>query len=82
MNMYVDFVGVPKPKAQWFHNDQPLTSGPRMAIESSDSQSSITVSDLRPEDAGQYKLKVTNKAGCQEAVFNINVRGTSLQLIM
>jgi hypothetical protein len=76
--MYVDFTGVPKPSAQWYRNDEPLSSDPRVAIESSDSHSSITISDLRPEDGGQLKLKVTNKAGSQEAVFPITVRGRAV----
>ena len=75
MLLHVDFTAVPKAKAEWFFNDQPLTSGRKVNIEGSDSHTVLSVGDLKPEDAGQYKLKVTNKAGTQEATFDVNVRG-------
>lgn len=78
MILPVDFSGQPKPTVQWFLNDQPLSSGPRVSFEGSDVHSVLTVSDLSPEDAGRYKVKITNKAGSQEAIFDINVRGRLL----
>ena len=75
MLLNVDFTGVPKAKYEWFFNDSPLSAGPKVSTEGSDSYTCLTVSDLTQHNAGQYKLKVTNKAGSSEAVFAISVRG-------
>ena len=59
--------GNPPPDTRWLHNNQALTSEGDISISSQEQESgrrvSLTVSNLSPEDRGNYTLVANNSAG-------------------
>ena len=71
----VDFIAVPTAKATWLFNDQPIATSQVVAVSDSDTFTTLTVKNMAAENSGEYKVKVTNKAGSAVAKFTINVMG-------
>src|SRR6218665_1248664 len=71
----VNFTAVPNATVEWFFNDLPLTTSARVAKTADVSHTNLTIKPMTPNDAGIYKVKVTNKAGSQTAAFTVGVKG-------
>ncbi|GIX82708.1 ig-like domain-containing protein, partial [Caerostris extrusa] len=55
--------GNPQPKVQWFKDDNKLESGPHIKLSEGDNKATLTIEEAKLEDAGEYKLVVTNDQG-------------------
>lgn len=74
----INFTGHPDPSVEWFFNGTPLTaSGVQASAQTDASHTGLTVKNIRPNEAGLYKVKVSNKAGSKTATFTIEVKGIS-----
>ena len=73
----VNFTGIPMPTVTWTLNDQPLTSTNGLKIDTKDGTSTLTLKAAQPNYSGQLKVKVENKAGSDEAVFEVVIKGGS-----
>lgn len=60
INLSATVSGAPTVTYQWFRNGQPLTNGGNV---SGADAASLSISDVRPEDAGSYVLIAANDAG-------------------
>ncbi|CAM1308016.1 Uncharacterised protein g4740 [Pycnogonum litorale] len=72
--------GSPLPVISWLFNARAIVESSRIRIVVSRNRennvtSTLTISQLRPEDGGQYKCTARNKAGSIEHKANINVYG-------
>jgi len=76
VNIDVNFSGHPDPTAEWFFNGTPLSSSQVQAAVQTDAwHTGLHVKNLRPNEAGLYKVKVSNKAGAKTATFTVEVKG-------
>lgn len=65
-------IGNPTPKLQWFRNEQPLLEAKGTTISQEvNGTCSLTISEVFPEDAGEYTCYATNKIG--EAINKVSV---------
>ena len=71
----VSYTGVPAPKAEWYFNEQPVMRSAKTDVSSSDSHTTFSLKDISRDDAGTYKVKVTNKAGSKTSSFEVRVIG-------
>ncbi|GIY12995.1 obscurin, partial [Caerostris darwini] len=55
--------GNPQPKVQWFKDDNKLESGPHIKLSEGDNKATLTIEEAKLDDAGEYKLVVTNDQG-------------------
>ena len=70
----VNFTATPSATVAWYFNDAPLA--PTRATVSGDiSHTNLHVKAVGKDDAGVYKVKVTNKAGSTSATFTVGVKG-------
>ena len=76
VNIDVGFTGHPDPTVDWFFSGAPLTSsGIQASVRTDPWHTGLTISNIKPNEAGLYKVKVTNKAGSKTATFTIEVKG-------
>lgn len=70
-------IGNPTPKLQWFRNEQPLfeTKGTIISQEVNGT-CSLTISEVFPEDAGEYTCYATNKIGEAINKVSVSIEGT------
>ena len=59
----VTFTGKPIPNVQWFHNDSLLVPSVDVNIITEATESRLIIEDTMPEDAGLYKVVLTNPHG-------------------
>ena len=65
--------GHPEPEVKWRRNDEIIAIDGRIRISGS---GNLVISDLQPEDAGNYQCVAQNMAGQREStVAQLNVRG-------
>jgi len=77
VNIDVNFTGYPDPTAEWFFNGTPLaSSGVQATVQTDAWHTGLNVKNLRPNEAGLYKVKVSNKAGSKTATFTVEVKGS------
>ena len=69
----VNFTAVPNATVQWFFNDGQVSS--RAAVTSDISHTNFAIKGAGKDDAGVYKVKVTNKAGSKSASFTVGIKG-------
>ncbi|GFR06110.1 obscurin, partial [Trichonephila clavata] len=55
--------GNPKPKIEWFKNDNKLESGPHVKLSEEENKAILIIEDAKLDDAGEYKLTATNDQG-------------------
>lgn len=71
--------GIPKPKIQWFHNQQPMlpTKDIVFHFEESTGMALMLIVDAYSEHAGQYSCKATNRAGeaCCTTTLTVTPKG-------
>lgn len=69
--------GKPTPKVEWFHNEEKITENKETTI-SQDLQGicQLQITEVFPENQGQYKCVATNKIGQSMTRTNVNIQGT------
>ena len=56
--------GNPKPKVTWFHNGVRVRTGTRATASHSNSNATLRLRSVQPEDSGHYTMLAENAAGC------------------
>lgn len=75
VTFWIEFVGMPMPNIEIFHNDQPISSGvDGYYITTVDSKCILVIEYVFPEDAGKYKFKLKNSSGECAVVFTLEVK--------
>uniref|UniRef100_A0A914I5C8 Muscle M-line assembly protein unc-89 n=1 Tax=Globodera rostochiensis TaxID=31243 RepID=A0A914I5C8_GLORO len=76
--MTVKVDGKPEPKIEWFKDGRPVQIDGQHIVrkDEPDGRHSLTIKNARPEDAGTYSCKASNKAGqsVSEANFGVQQR--------
>ena len=65
----------------WTKNGQAISTDSYMKIDLTDSVSSITFSNLRPEDSGTFECKATNIYGSDTTSTHLIVKGYFLSFV-
>ena len=65
--------GVPQPSVNWLFNGASLSSGDKYAIMSTATFSSLTISNVSPDDEGSYTCNATNDRGSDSMSGNLQV---------
>lgn len=63
----------PKPNIEWTKNGRPVNESRRVRTEFDGQLSSLVISDLRPEDSGEYQCIAKNKIGTASCRTNLVV---------
>ncbi len=74
----INYTGYPKPTAQFWKDDIQLNNDSRVHIQVTEEFVSIIVKASVREDAGHYRLRLTNEAGYDTASFRVTVLDTPL----
>ena len=74
--------GIPTATASWSMNDQPLEPSHHVAIETSAMGSKLTLTDVKAECTGVYKLTAENTVGSATAEFDIVVKGERCRMMV
>lgn len=71
-------IGHPTPKIQWFRNSQPLEESKGVSIsQEANGQCVLTISEVFPEDAGEYTCVASNKIGEASSAVSVDIEGTN-----
>nr|1WIT_A Chain A, TWITCHIN 18TH IGSF MODULE [Caenorhabditis elegans]1WIU_A Chain A, TWITCHIN 18TH IGSF MODULE [Caenorhabditis elegans] len=73
-NLEVDFIGAPDPTATWTVGDSGAALAPELLVDAKSSTTSIFFPSAKRADSGNYKLKVKNELGEDEAIFEVIVQ--------
>lgn len=69
--------GKPTPKIQWFHDKKSIKEGKEITIlQDSEGVCSLAISEVFPEDAGEYTCQAVNPAGETVCTTSVVVDGT------
>lgn len=75
--------GKPIPKVQWLHNGQPVQEAKDVIItQDSEGVCSLAISEVFPENAGEYICQAANKVGEAVCVSSLVVEGKALNKIL
>jgi predicted phage tail protein len=75
-NIFVPYVGFPKPTATWFFNDNQMDEDipdERKHQQLTDDSCSFIVKNSKRSDTGQYRLQLRNPSGFDTATINVKV---------
>jgi len=76
----VNYSGVPRPRANWYHRGLPLgVRHGHVHIDSGDNYSTLTVLGIESNEGGKYEVAVENLAGLTRFEYDVIVRGDSLE---
>ena len=78
LSIDVNYTAFPDPKIEWSFNGLPLTDSSRISVQTDSWHTGVNIRSLTPQDAGVYKVKVSNKAGSKTASFTVGVRGLKI----
>lgn len=67
--------GSPKPTIRWERDGQPIMPGGRFDVKTIDRDSTLTVSQITPGDAGRYSVIAENEYGLESADISVLVLG-------
>ena len=81
LNLDLNLSGYPKPNVEWLYNDVPIRSSSNVEVMTSDINTSLRVKGVGKDKQGQYKVRISNIAGEQTAVFDVSVKGELLHLL-
>lgn len=69
-------IGHPTPKIQWFRNEEPLEESKGVSIlQEANGRCVLTISEVFPEDAGEYTCLATNKIGESSSTVSVFIEG-------
>ena len=69
----VFFSGCPRPEVTWLRYTFPIVDSAAFQIHTSDTSSSLTVLDPRPDDSGVFTALLRNDCGSTKSSTNLNV---------
>lgn len=70
-------IGHPTPKIQWCHNNEPLEDSKGVSIsQEANGRCVLTISEVFPEDAGEYTCLATNRIGETSCTASVYIEGT------
>jgi mannose-1-phosphate guanylyltransferase len=73
-NIFVSYVGFPKPVATWFANDTLLDETDKRFHQTlTDDSASMVVTNSKRSDTKQYRLQLKNASGYDTATINVKV---------
>ena len=67
-------IGMPKPFVTWYHEQQKLLKGSKVAIESAGSWCYLKVRDVKEDAGGTYRVKAENMVGSDQAEFTVSIK--------
>lgn len=74
-------IGHPTPKIQWYRNEEPLENSKGVSIsQEANGRCVLTISEVFPEDAGEYTCLATNKIGEASSTVSVFIEGTNQML--
>lgn len=73
--MVVPYDAYPKAEAEWFKENEPLSS---KTVDTTAEQTSFRILKAKKEDKGRYKVVLQNKHGKAEGFINLKVIGKPL----
>lgn len=75
LTMVVPYDAFPKAEAEWFKENEPLSS---KTVDTTAEQTSFRILKAKKEDKGRYKVVLQNKHGKAEGFINLKVIGKPL----
>ncbi|XGW01160.1 hypothetical protein V3C99_013825, partial [Haemonchus contortus] len=73
IKLTAEFTGIPTPEVRWMKNRKEMFSGARQWTEISDGVSSLSITEIREEDEGDYTIELRNAVGTCEHRFKLNM---------
>ena len=70
-----EFVGIPRPEIYWTKGITEMEVTERICTEVTEEYAALTISDVEPEDAGDYTVITENLVGRDERTFKLDVYG-------
>ena len=70
--------GEPTPDLTWFYKDEPLELTGRYSVVERDGLQVLQLTDVTPEDGGEYKVTATNEFGDDSCTADLDVEGNYL----
>lgn len=68
--------GKPTPKVEWFHDNKPIKEGKQITIlQDSEGVCNLAISEVFPEDAGEYTCQAMNPVGEAICTTSLTVEG-------
>ena len=62
-------------------NSAPISCGSRVELDEASDHSTLRIRDKTRDDAGTYRIKISNKAGSDSATFEVAVKGKRLSAV-
>ena len=75
MDFNCEVIGEPKPDIKWFYNGRELQSEGRYLIYDKECLHNLEITDVLPEDAGQYLVEAENVYGKATCTAELQVVG-------
>lgn len=80
IRLKVEFTGRPRPEVTWYHENQLLSSGGRLEIETSADCTILKVDQAKRSDRGEYSVKLQSGLGEDSASFLVTIASKLIQL--
>ena len=78
LRLQFNYVGVPAPSIQWFHNGVLLRNGvDGVSVNTDDNFSGILIHAVEPTDGGTYTCRANNSLGTDQESYSVAILGTS-----
>ena len=68
-------VGRPKPKVEWYKNEQPLQENEHYKIEHNNDTYKLIIVGVSKDDSASYKCIATNSGGIAERTYHVDIEG-------
>ena len=78
----VFFSGCPRPEVAWLRYTFPIADSEAFQIHTSDTSSSLTVLDPRPDDSGVFTALLRNDCGSTKSSTNLNVVAEDMEYVV
>lgn len=76
VNMRCVVQGKPIPRVEWFHDNKPIREGKQITIlQDSEGVCNLAISEVFPEDAGEYTCQAVNQVGEAVCTASLVVEG-------
>lgn len=76
LHIDVDYIGEPSPDVFWFNDDREINSDIRTTITAINNHSVLHSVNTVRADSGEYRIRVKNESGQDEATINVVVMDT------
>lgn len=76
IRLRVDFTGRPQPEVTWFHENEPVSAGERVEIDTSHESTVLKVAQATRSDRGEYSVKLQSGLGEDSVSFLVTIAST------